>query len=117
MTTSERKNAKRMKKLQSIQATNPERFEVEKDQLLQAWGHEIWHRVKDRTQPPVSALIEIASRYGLRQEVAWEAIQAVACELGGPGFSSRSLALQKNASHMIGKLEGAYTSPRDRHQP
>lgn len=105
MTTSERKNAKRMKKLQSLQATNPERFEVEKDRLLQAWGYEAWRRVRNGSLPPAGALIDIANQYGLGKEVTWDVIQAVHSELGGPSFVSRSLVMQKKASHMVSKLE------------
>lgn len=94
MTTSERKNAKRMKKLQSLQATNPERFEVEKDRLLQAWGYEAWRRVRNGSLPPAGALIDIANQYGLAKEVAWDVIQAVQSELAGPGFVNRSFVVR-----------------------
>jgi hypothetical protein len=95
MTTSERKNAKRMKKLQSLQTTNPERFEVEKDRLLRAWEYEAWRRVKDRSLPPAGALIEVANQHGLGKEVAWDVIQAVHSERAGPGFVNRSYFLSR----------------------
>lgn len=95
MTTSQRKNAKRMKMLMALKESSPEHFEVELERLFQAWSEEVWQRTKDRTLPPAGELIKIASQYGLGKEMAREVVKAVNRNLQGPGFPSRSVVQPK----------------------
>jgi len=95
MRTSERKNLKRVKALRALQVKDPEQFEAEKTRLLCAWRDEAWRRVKNRDLPSASALIKIASQFGLGAEMAVEVIEAVQKGLCGPAFISRSVVRPK----------------------
>lgn len=95
MTTSQRKNAKRMKMLTALKKSSPEHLEAELERLFQAWSEEAWRRAKNNELPPASELIKIASQYGLEKEMACEVIKAVKCHMGGPGFPTRSVIRAK----------------------
>jgi len=98
MKTSERRNAKRMRKLRQLKAYEPRRYEAEKARLVRAWCAEAWRRACKPDLPPAGELIAIAERFGLDADVAPEVIRAIRAELGGPGFLSHSVARPKKGT-------------------
>jgi hypothetical protein len=97
VTTSQRKNQKRLKALLELQRTNPRRFEAERTRLLRAWAREIRLRVCRRDVRPAAELISIGARFGLAAELVAEFARAVHEQLGGPTFVSRSVTLPRGA--------------------
>lgn len=114
MKTSERKNAKRLKALKTLEAKYPDRFEAELERLFQAWSEEAWKRAKNRQLPPAGELIKIASQYGLEKEIACEVIKAVECTLQGPGFPTRSVIRPKGVKQAdaVARWEKAWIGER-----
>jgi hypothetical protein len=99
VTKSQRRTIARSKMLQTLQETHPERCRAELARLLCVWLGEARRLARNRSLSLAGALIEIASRYGLRREIELEVIYAVQHELRGPGFISRSIRSLGEASH------------------
>lgn len=119
MTTSERKNHKRLKALAGLARSNRGAFEAERTRLLLAWSEEARLRVRNRELPPASELIETARLFGLDGELAWEVIKQVTSTLDGPSFVTRSIRLQKISGHSalvaeVRRLYGSSSPARDR---
>jgi len=95
MTTSERKNRKRLKALSTLKRSNPQAFEAERTRLLQAWVEQARLRVRNHELLPAGELIGTAKLYGLDGELEWEVIKQVAEVLGGPKVVTRSLTLSR----------------------
>ncbi len=119
MTTSERKNHKRLKALAGLKRSNRGAFEAERTRLLLAWSDEARLRVRNRELPPASELIETARLFGLDGELAWEVIKQVTATLDGPSFVTRSIRLQKISGHPalvaeVLRLYGSSSPARDR---
>lgn len=109
MTKSQRRTIARLKMLQELRL---EPLKAEIARLLSEWSNQAWRRVRDKSQPPASELIDIASRYGLRKEMELIVISAVQCERCGPSFLGCSVVFPGNGGHpdVVRKINTHYRS-------
>jgi len=97
MTTSERKNLRRLKRISALKVSNASEYDAARNRLLSVWTAEVWRRVARRDLCSASDIIKTAALFGLASEITSEVVKAVEHYLGGPGFRSQSVSLPRAA--------------------
>jgi hypothetical protein len=92
MKTSDRKNAKRSRRLEEHRAIAPKRSEAMKTSLLRSRSAVVWRKVQSVNGPTAGSLAERAERFGLGEELAAEVVRVVRIHLDGPVFMTTSVA-------------------------